>query len=160
ISYRGSIGWANRKIMGRYDLPSDIDLAAGLVKSGIFLSLAQRFRLTPGALFDVRSKAACSGTPAIALLPHAAAGLSHANFADMLHSYGESYGQYLASLYAHRSRLEQAIFAKMSLTSRFFEPQNLARSPTLSEGDERDSYAAGRSAVNSPSALSQISLNF
>jgi len=159
ISYRGPIGWANRKIMGRYDLPSDIDLAAGLVKSGVFSSLAQRFRLTPGALFDVRSKAACSGTPAIALVPYAA-GPSHANFADVLHSYGQLYGHYLASFYAHRSRLEQAIFAKMPLTSGFFEPQDLVRSPTLSEGGECDFYVAGGSAENSPSALSQVALNF
>lgn len=152
ISYRGPIGWANRKIIERYDLPSDIDLAAGLVKSGVFSSLAQRFLLTPGALFYVGSKAVCSGMSAIALLPHAARP-SHANFADVLHVYEQLYEQFIAVIDAQRFRLEQAIFAKMPLTSGLFEPQSFV-------GDERASYAARDFATNSPSALSPVSLNF
>jgi len=155
LTYRGAIGWANRKIMGCYDLPSDIDMAIDLMRSGFFTSLTERIWLAPGIILDVRGKAACSGTPAMALCPYIDRPLN-IDLPEMV----LSYFYYLTSFYARRPRLENALFARVPLGGGFFEPEHLAYSSILPSGFLYNSNSTDSFSANSTGALQQVSSRF
>jgi len=155
ISYRGAVGWANRKIMGHYDLPPDFDLAADLVRSGFFAFLIERVSISPGVILDVKGKAACSGVPAIALFPYADRP-PNISLGDSL----LAYSHYLARLYDRRPRLENAVFAKTPLLGELFGPEPLDAPSILPGAVVQNSNGTNSFSLDPLAASCPVSLNF
>jgi hypothetical protein len=146
LSYRGPGGGASRKILGEYNLPSAIGLDPALINAGVCGPLSDKYKLTPGALFDLAHDGLCRSSPAIAALLRP--GVSVSSESAESHHVTKLQQEFRSSF----SRIERAVFEMMPLTSQFFEPERLALIP---ESELLLGGPASCSSIEGPAGLSE-----
>jgi hypothetical protein len=123
LSYRGPVGGVSRKILGEYNLPLDVGFTFALINAKVCAPLFKKYHLAPGALFDFADNGLCRSSPAVAALSRPGGSASP----ELMELPNASRLQQVFD--GRFSRIERAIFGKIPLTSRFFEPERFAVRP-------------------------------